>query len=296
MKVRIGVAVGGSAGLSPTRLPAVIDDLDRLGFDSIWLPETLLAPSFDALVGLAFAAARVSRLKLGTHLVVPGRNPVRLARALAELDQLSGGRLLLTAVLGLDDRAERAAQGLPEGDRGALVEDVLPLMRRLWAGDTVDASFGPIRLSGARLPHLPLQDPLEVWLGGQSPRALRRAGRLGDGWLPGIIPIDAAVAGRAVVEDEANAHGRRISPEHFGTNISYAHAPLPDAARAALAARSRTFDATTLVPVGRSSLRDRIGAWVDAGFSKLVVRPALPPDDWHREIDVLADAVLDLQT
>ena len=102
MKVRIGVAVGGRGSLPIEQLGDVVDELDDLGFDSIWLPETFLTGSIDPLVGLAYAAARVRRLKLGTHLVTPGRNPYALAKALAQLDRLSDGRLLLTFVAGVE--------------------------------------------------------------------------------------------------------------------------------------------------------------------------------------------------
>jgi probable F420-dependent oxidoreductase len=263
----------------------VVDDLDRLGFDSVWLPETFLGTTFDPLVGLAYAAARVERLKLGTHLIVPGRNVFRLAKALAELDRLSGGRLLITAVVGLDDPVERAVQDRPSGDRGQELGAMLPLLRELWAGVAVD---------GATLPVRPLQDPLEVWMGGRSRAALQRAGRLSDGWLPGGLPITVAAEGKAVVEEAAAEHGRAISPEHFGTNISYAREQLPDDVRAAMAARLP--GAEQLVPVGRQALRDTIAAWVDAGFSKLVLRPAVAPADWRAELEQLADDVLDLQT
>ena len=126
MKLRIGVAVGGRSSLPIEQLGDVVDQLDGLGFDSIWLPETFLTGSIDPLVGLAYTAARVRRLKLGTHLVTPGRNPYALAKALAQLDRLSGGRLLLTFVAGINDPAERAAQGLPDGDRTTWFDEHLP--------------------------------------------------------------------------------------------------------------------------------------------------------------------------
>jgi probable F420-dependent oxidoreductase len=285
MKVRMGVAIGGASNLTVERYGGVIDDLDRLGFDSVWLPETFLGATFDPLVGLAFAAARVPRLKLGTHLILPGRNAFRLARALAELDHLSGGRLLITAVVGLDDPLERAAQGLPKGDRGIELGAMVARLRDLWAGAPVD---------GATLSVRPLQDPLELWMGGRSPAALRRAGRLSDGWLSGGQLREVAIAGKALVEESAAEHGRTISPEHFGTNIAYARQPLPDGVRAAM--DDRLPGSAALVPVGRAALRETIAAWVDAGFSKLVLRPAVPPEDWQDELEALAEDVLDLQT
>jgi probable F420-dependent oxidoreductase len=260
VKVRIGVAIGA---LPLERFGPVLDDLDALGFDSIWLPESFQRGGVDPLVGLAFAAARVPRLKLGTHLVAPGRNPYVLARELAQLDQLSNGRLLLTFVAGLDEPAERVAQGIPTGDRTGWFDEHLDRMRAWWAGGEVD---------GIALDAQPRQDPLEVWLGGRAPRALTRAGRIGDGWLAGRTTLEEAVAAKAVIEEAAAAAGRRISPEHFGTNLAY----------------SRDGD---LPP-----LRDQVARWVDAGFSKLVVRPSTPPASWGPELRRLADDVLDLQT
>ncbi len=260
MKVRIGVAVGD---LAPERLGAVLDDLDGLGFDSIWLPETFLRGGIDPLIGLAFAAAHVQRLKLGTHLVAPGRNPYLLARSLAQLDRLCGGRLLLTFVAGLDEPAERRAQGVDGGDRNGWFDEHLPAMRTWWSGGEVD---------GLLLDRLPQQQPLEVWLGGRAHRSLVRAGRLGDGWLAARMTVGEALAAKAVIEDAAADAGRQISPEHFGTNLTFA-------------------PGGSLPP-----LREQIAGWVDAGFSKLVVRPAAPPADWRATLAQLADDVLDLQT
>jgi alkanesulfonate monooxygenase SsuD/methylene tetrahydromethanopterin reductase-like flavin-dependent oxidoreductase (luciferase family) len=263
VKVRIGVAIGA---LPLERFGGVVDDLDRLGFDSLWLPESFQRGGVDPLVGLSFAAARVSRLKLGTHLVAPGRNPYVLARELAQLDRLSGGRLLLTLVAGLDEPAERIAQGLPSGDRTGWFDEHLGRMRAWWAGEEVD---------GIRLDARPAQDPLEVWLGGKAHRALVRAGRLSDGWLAGRTTLEEAIAAKAVIDAAAADAGRTISPEHFGTNLAYAwDGSLP-------------------------ALREQVARWVDAGFTKLVVRPATPPDDpdgWGPELRRLADDVLDLQT
>lgn len=260
MKVRIGVAIGA---LPTERFGPVVDDLDGLGFDSVWLPESFQRGGLDPLVGLAFAAARVSRLKLGTHLVAPGRNPYVLARELAQLDALSGGRLLLTFVAGLDDPTERLAQGWPSGDRTGWFDEHLDRIRGWWAGEEID---------GLTLDARPAQEPLEIWLGGRADRALVRAGRLSDGWLAGRTTLEEASAAKAVIDEAAAAVGRVISPEHFGANLQYSWAgDLPP-------------------------LRQQVARYVDAGFTKLVVRPAEPPADWGPELRRLAEDVLDLQT
>jgi len=284
MKLRIGFAIGGQRALDLDGYGAVLDDLERLGFDSVWLPETFLTGTYDPLVGLAYAAARVRRLKLGTHLVAPGRNPLVLARALANLDRLSGGRLLLTFVPGLAEAPERAAQGLPAGDRRSWFDDNLPVLRRLWAGQEVE---------GATIEPLPVQAPLEVWLGGKTRSALERVGRLGDGWLPGLVTIEEAVAGRTVVDDSAAAAGRAISPEHFGINLAYSLEALDPAV---LPVQRTKGDPRDVVALGVPALRRAVDRWVTAGFSKFVVRPVLPPSDWRAELESLAAAVLDLQS
>jgi len=292
MKVRFGFALGGGSQLPIEDYGHVIDALDRNGFDSVWLPETFLTGSFDPLVALGYAAARVRRLKLGTHLIAPGRNVVRMARELAQLDRLSGGRLLLTFVLGLDDPAERAAQGMVSGDRGAWFDEHLPTLRTLWAGGTTDEGFS--------LVSLPVQQPLEIWMGGKATRALERAGRLSDGWLAGAVTIAEAVAGKDVVDRAAAEAGRAISPEHFGVNLTYSLDEPDPAVLAALAARRRPgVDTSEIVAVAVPALRTLAGRWVDAGFSKFTVRPmALPssPAAWDDELGRLGAGILDLTT
>ena len=276
MKVRIGVAYAG--GLDP--FADALDAMESCRFDSVWLPETFLNGTVDPVVGLSFAAARVSRLKLGTHIVGPGRNPFQFARTLAQLDRVSGGRLLLNLVAGIDTPEERRAQGWPSGNRTAWIDSTLPQLRAWWSGAEVD---------GLVLTPLPVQQPLEVWLGGQAPAALERAGALGDGWMPGAIRIADAVDGRAAVESAASAAGRAISPEHFGINLSYVWgSSLPELP-------VRRGDPTDVTAAGIDALRALIGRWVDAGFTKFVVRPIAPPPDWPVELSRLADAVLDLQ-
>ena len=119
VKVRIGVGMGVASAGAAASFAELVDDLDELGFDSIWLPEVLTAPTLDPLVGLAFAAAHNPQLKLGTTMLLPGRNLVRLAKELATLDVLSGGRLLVTFVPGLPRRPESAAAGVAGPDKGA---------------------------------------------------------------------------------------------------------------------------------------------------------------------------------
>jgi probable F420-dependent oxidoreductase len=274
----------------------LVDDLERLGFDSLWLPELMLNGPFDPLVGLAHAAARTARLKLGAYLIVPGRNPVRLARELANLDRLSGGRLLLIMVLGQPDEPEMLAQHVNKAERGALLEEVIPLLRRLWSGEVVHHHGPRYQLRDARLSPTPVQEPLEMWLGGQVPGALRRAGRLGDGWIPGLITPAEAAAKRQRVEAAAAAAGRHIDPEHFGVNLTYSRGPLPAATIEQLRRRRPDLDPADFIPQSRAALHARVDEWLAVGCSKFLLRPAVPPTDWTAELETLAADILERQT
>jgi len=291
MKIRIGV---GGAPSTAAKLAEVVTGLDELGFDSLWLSEVLTGPVFDPVVGLAWAAASNPRLKVGTTMLLPGRNVVRLAKQLASLDVLCNGRLLVTLVPGLTYAPEREAVGVEPKRRGAVIDEALPLLRRLWAGETVshDGAAGSFR--DVKLWPLPVQQPLEVWLGGTAPAALERCGRLSDGWLPSLLTPDEAAAGRVVIEDAAARAGRSISSEHFGVSIGYASRPLDaETARVMAARRPRSVE---LTPVGWPALRERIERFIAVGFSKFVVRPVIPPASWRAELEALAAGVGDLQT
>jgi probable F420-dependent oxidoreductase len=293
MKIRIGVGSGGASS-TPQALAELVTALDQLGFDSLWLSEVLTGPVLDPVVGLSWAAAATPRLKLGTTMLLPGRNVVRLAKQLASLDQLCSGRLLVTLVPGLTYAPERDAIGVDPGRRGAVIDEALPLLRRLWAGETVshDGPAGSFR--EVTLSPLPVQQPLEVWLGGTAPAALERCGRLSDGWLPSLCTPEEAAAGRAVIDEAAARAGRAISREHFGVSIGYAAAPIdPATARVMAARRPRALE---LTPIGLPALRKAIESFIAVGFSKFVVRPVTAPASWRAELEALSAAVGDLQT
>ncbi|GAC1598076.1 MAG: TIGR03854 family LLM class F420-dependent oxidoreductase [Acidimicrobiales bacterium] len=294
MKVRIGVGTGGSIGVA--ELCEVVDSIVSAGLDSIWLSEVLTGPVVDPLVGLAWACAHNPKIKAGTTMLLPGRNPLRLAKELASLDALSQGRLLVTLVPGLTHAPERDAIGVPPKQRGALIDEALPLLRRLWAGEKVSHHGETANFDDVTLSPLPHQDPLEVWLGGMAPAALQRCGRLADGWLPSLCTPAEAAEGKTVIDEAADRAGRSIDPEHFGVSVGYSREPLSDRAIAALAARSRGNDPTELVPVGMPALRALLERYLEVGFSKFVVRPLAPPASWSVEIEDLGSAVGDLQT
>lgn len=297
MKVRIGVGLGAAAAVGDAgRFGDLVDGLEELRFDSLWLSERLTGDAPDPLVGLSVAAGRTARLKLGTSvLVVPGRNPVVLAKELASLDVLSGGRLLPAVGLGAVRPAEQAAFGVDRKARAAWLEEALPLMRRLWSAKPVDHEGQRFSLDGVRIGPAPVQD-LDVWLGGQAPSELRRTGRLGDGWLPSFCTPDDVAAGWQVVTASATEHGRTIDPEHLGVLVIYSNHEVPAAAAAVVAKRRPELEPTDVIPVGLDALRAQLERFVAAGASKFVVIPADEPAEWEPALRDLAAAVLPLQT
>ena len=252
------------------------------------MSERLTGTSPDPLVGLAVAAGRTRRLKLGTSvLVLPGRNPVVLAKSLASLDLLSGGRLLPAVGLGARLPLEQQAFGVGRDERARLFDESLAVMRALWAGGEVD---------GVRLHLRPVQEPLEVWLGGRAPSELRRVGRSGDGWLPSFSTPEEVAEGWQVITEVATAHDRRIDPEHFGVLVAFSMRDVPEPVRALLARRRPDRDPTEVIPVGLDALRVRVEAYLAVGASKFVVTPLDPIDDLDAHLHELGDALLDLTT
>lgn len=299
MKIRIGVGyIGGT--VDATGFGAVLDSIAAHRFDSLWLSEVLTGAVPDPLAALAFAAGHHQTVKLGTTMLLPGHHPLRLAKQLATIDALSGGRLLVTLVPGLARSPEREAVGVPPADRGNAIDELMPVLRRLWSGEAVTyRGTGPsaaVVIDHVTLSPLPVQQPLELWLGGMVPAALDRCGRLGDGWLPSLCTPAEVAAGREVIERVAERSDRRIDPEHFGVSLGYSFDPLDDAVVASIGARSRGNPVADIVAVGERGLRDLVRRFVDVGFSKFVVRPLVPPVDWPGELERLAGAVGDLQT
>lgn len=295
MKIRFAVAPHAGS-LSGADLAAFAEALEAAGFDGLWLSDLPVAPVLDPPLALALAAGRTSRLHLGANLVPLGRNPFLLAKELAQLDQISNGRLLLSFVTGLGGQSERDALGLGTARRGDVLEEVLGLLRAWWAGQTVDHESDRWSFTGLAAVARPVQEPLEVWLGGRGPKALDRVGRVADGWLGAHISPTEAHAARDHIQAAAAQAGREIDPEHFGLSIAYARtAPAPELLDT-LRARRPDIDPLTVLPVGAPRLRALIEDYVDAGLSKFVVRPAAQIEPWPHEAEWLSNAILDLQS
>src|SRR6201985_847911 len=128
MKVRIGVSLGASG--TPAEFEAAVGLLEAARVDSLWLPEHVYGPAVDPFTGMTFALAKTTRLKAGSGIsVLPGRNPVLVAKQLASLAGLAPGRLLPVFGLQPAQPAERDLFDVPPGQRAAVFDAALALMR-----------------------------------------------------------------------------------------------------------------------------------------------------------------------
>ncbi len=297
MKTRIGYGFGVRTKLNDDGFATVVDTLERLRFDSLWLSERIGGEAPDPLVAMAFAAGRTTKLKFGMSvMVLPGRNPVVLAKELATLDRLSNGRLLPAFGLGVADPHEQQAFGVERAERATIFDEAMAVLRACWSGEPVTHHGARYHYDNLRVLPTPRQAHIDVWLGGIAPSELRRVGRLADGWLPSFVTPEDAARGRETIEHTLAEHGRTIDADHYGALIPYAHGPVPDAVLAGLAKRRPDLaDPAVLVPSGWQALLDTIDRFVAVGTTKFVVLPIVEPptpDAWVEHLEQAAPILI----
>ncbi|MBI4240809.1 MAG: TIGR03619 family F420-dependent LLM class oxidoreductase [Candidatus Rokubacteria bacterium] len=305
IKYRIGIMPGPwPAGPEGTGfLWELVDLCERTGIDSIWLSDRLSSPARDprpeVMTTLAAIAARTSRLKFGPSvLVLPYRTPVVAAKEMATIDYLSEGRLLPAVGVGVEIPKEFEASGVPFKERGRRTDEAIQFIRRLWLEDEVTFHGEFYRLERITILPKPAQKPPPIWIGGNSEAAMRRAGRLGDGWIPSFIPPEAFARGVGRVQHHAGEAGREVPADHFGALINYTLAD-SSAAAAKLAdpylPRNRVDEAT----LARSTafgpaevVAGKIEEYVAGGGSKFILRPLCPPELMLEQLQRLAEEVI----
>jgi probable F420-dependent oxidoreductase len=295
MRVRIGLSLG--AGVTPDGFGAAVDLMEAARVDSLWLPENVYGAAVEPFAGIAFALARTTRLKAGSGIsVLPGRHPVLVAKQLASLAGLAPGRVLPVFGLQPANPAERELFGVPAGQRGAVFDEALTLLRLLLnSADPVTfrGSFFTVRDASVR--PLPAK-PLDIWLGGSAPAGLRRVGRLADGWLGSLLtPAEAGEAVR-VIQAAAAGTGREVDPDHFGISLAVAFGGIPAALAGSIERRRPGVPSSALVADGWAGARELISSYVEAGLSKFVVRPAVAPASFGEFLDGFAAELMPLQT
>ena len=271
MKIRFGVGLG--ADTAPDQLDGIVDHLESSGVDSLWFSELVYSPAVDPVVGMAYALARTSRLKVGTSVaVLPGRHPVLVAKQLASLAALAPKRVLPVFGLRSAIPAEREVFVVPGGERAAVFDESLRVLRLALVDDSASYSGRFFTVSGAAVAPRPAP-PLDIWLGGSSPAAFRRIGTLADGWLGSFLTPSEARKGREEIERAAAEAERHIESDHFGISLAVADSELPAQVVAAVRRRRPDVDPGELVAAGWDRLHRQLDAYLDAGLTKFVIRP-----------------------
>ncbi len=300
--IRFGIAMPQVSAGDPVDVAALhrfLRRADELGFDSAWVLEQPVgrASVLEPVAMLAHAAAVTGRIRLGTAVILlPLKVPVDLARALATVDQLSGGRLIAGVALGAwQDRYP--AFGLSADGRVRRFEEAVTLLKLLWTERdvTFDGEFW--QLNAVTIGTRPVQQPHPpIWFGGNLPKAVQRAARMADGWMGAgsSATVDFANA-RRVLADALEAEGR--DPETFAVAKRVYIAVDDDHERA----RSRLRDGFGLF-YGNPDLADRVAVWgsvdaciegltavVEAGARMIALNPMF---DHAEQAEILAAEIV----
>jgi len=223
--MRYGFVLPNNVGVED---PASVVDLgihaEALGFDSVWVNHHVLhvgyvkerlgtRPYQDALITLTWLASKTTDISLGTSvLVMPYLHPMVLAKQLATLDQLCGGRLVIGLGAGSLPE-ENEALGVPYENRGAYCNEFIEVLRRLWTDDEARFSGEFFSIDGICSAPKPVQKPHPpIMVGGNRPPALRRAARFGDGWHPMNVSPEGVTRRLETLRSEAAAAGRDHVP------------------------------------------------------------------------------------
>src|SRR6202789_314675 len=272
MKIRFGISLGGNT--PHDQLAGTIDHLESSGIDSLWFSELVYSPAVDPVVGMAYALARTEHLKVGTSVaVLPGRHPVLVAKQLASLAALAPKRVLPVFGLRSAIPAEREVFTVPDGERAAVFDESLRILRAVLLDEPASYSGRYFTVTAAAVAPRP-NPPLDIWLGGSAPAAFRRIGTLADGWLGSFLTPDEARAGREAIERAAAEAGRQIEPDHFGISLAVADGELPAELATAARRRRADIDPGELIAAGWDQLHRQLDGYLDAVLTKFVIRPA----------------------
>jgi probable F420-dependent oxidoreductase len=228
--MKFGLAFASSIGTDPSSALEVCRAAEEAGFDSVWGGEHVIRPAKisspypytedgqmpgdaetpipDPLIWLAYVAAAAPRVQLGTCiLIVPQRNPVILAKELATLDHLTGGRVELGLGVGWMEE-EFNALGVPWARRGARNDEYVAAMKALWAGPNAEYHGEFVDFEPATCSPRPVNGDIPILVGGDTPAAIRRAARLADGYFPGTTDPEKLASLITEVGREAAKQGR----------------------------------------------------------------------------------------
>jgi probable F420-dependent oxidoreductase len=284
---------------------------EQLPIDSLWQGGHILSPAFtgEAITRLALITAWTERVRVGTSiLLLPLYQPVVVAKQLADLDSRSGGRVSVGVGVGGEFRVEFDAVGVPVAERGARTDEAMEVLRLLWKGESVshhgkffnfdDVELRPVALRRDESPPAqPGGPPLLV--SGRKAAAMRRAARLGDGWMPYLMSASAYARSVATIRQEAEAAGRDLSGFEWTMYLYTSIRPHGDKARDDVATfLGRGYGdkpqamLDRIAPAGTpEEVAVRLQEYVDAGVRHFIISPAAPENTFE-VVKLAAEEVL----
>jgi len=307
MNVRIGIALGQwpRRELQPEAILDLVDYFEALDVDSLWVSDRIVSPALtlEPVTFLSFIAGRLRKMKFGTStLALPTRNPVVLAKELATLDFLSQGRLFPAFGLGGDESKDLQAVGVNKKERAQRADEAIVLMRRFWTEENVTFEGKFYSVQNVTIMPRPWQkNGLPIWIGGRSQAAMRRTGRLGDGWLVSSVSPAEVKAGIKTIRAYAADAGREVPEDHYGVLIPFYFAADGETAFDIVARSIRPradLPMSEFTAFGNpDQVRAKVQAYIAAGATKFVMRPCGPFEAWREQTEILAREVIQpLQT
>jgi probable F420-dependent oxidoreductase len=291
--MRLGLyAINYGTCADPDALVRVAQYAESAGLDSLWAGEHIVLPSpqpadyaiapeipfLDAVVALTLAAANTASITVGTGILeLPLHQPVLLAKQLASVDQIAGGRLVVGVGVGYL-ASEFAALGVPLDERAIRTDEYLEAMRALWSTTSPEFHGRHVDFAGVDAHPRPVHpDGPPIMIGGNSALARRRAITGARGWIPADLDLDATREARRALDRDLQEHER---PASLGP-----------------------FELTVISPKNRLD-RELVDGYADLGVDQLIVLPgldvptdrryhAVPIDDIFRSIDHLAELATD---
>jgi len=268
-----------------------VQHLESLPIESLWVGGHVASPNPtpEAMAALAWLAARSERCRIGTAiLLLPLYPPAIVAKQIADLDRATGGRVTLGVGVGGEYPVEFAACGVPVAERGPRTDEAIPLLRELWSGAPVSHHGKFLDFDGVRIHPPPLQGrDVPVVVAGRQPVAMRRAARLGDGWMPYLYSPRRYADSVTTIRETAAADGRVLDDfEWFAfvfVNIDDDGDRARDDAARFLGGTYTTGDFAAMIDrVAAAGTTDQVTAtlqaFVDAGARHLVFTPMVRGD------------------
>ena len=281
------------------------ETVERLGYDSVWVGDSITSkPRLEPLTIMSALAARTQRVRIGTAVMLTAlRHPVHLAHALATVDNVSNGRVILGAGAGRGDNQmyvdEHDAVGVPVAERADRMEEGIRIMRKLWAEENVSFESDHYPLSGVTLEPQPVQEPLPIWISSNwVQRGLRRVAQLGDAWITNVPSTELFARCWDRVQENSAHIGRDAQVMtralYISINLNEEDAALAEGDQFMQAYYSRPYEAVSrqlLCVFGPpEKCIEAINRYREAGVTYFIVRFASP--NQMQQLDAFTQEVL----